>query len=222
MFNNKGEYPQYASTWQFNIKFDQDKDEHSVDSLNMLKNAGIDFDKLRTRGIPYLTFAEYLITSGLVLNEHTTWISFNGLSDFAYLLNCLSNLPLPSTEEEFEESIALYFPNVFDLKILLGHNSMFKGGLNKVASELHIERTGETHQAGSDSMLTGNVFFELIKKGIINKERLKYCHNILFGIGEGADDNETIQYTQFANENDMRMIIMSGTLRQGSYVYGGY
>jgi hypothetical protein len=71
-------------------------------------------------------------------------------------------------------------------------------------------------------MVTGNVFFELIKKGIINKERLKYYHNKLFGIGEGVDDNETIQYTQFANENDMRMIIMLGTLRQGSYVYGGY
>ena len=39
-------------------------------------------------------------------------------------------------------------------------------------------------------MVTGNVFFELIKKGIINKERLKYCHNMLFGIGEGVDDNE--------------------------------
>ena len=114
----------------------------------MLKNAGIDFDKLRTRGISYLTFAEYLTTSGLVLNEHTTWISYNGLSDFVYLLNCLSNLPLQLTEEEFEESIALYFPNVFNLKILLGHNSMFKGGLNKVSSDLHIERTGETHQAG--------------------------------------------------------------------------
>ena len=36
---------------------------------------------------------------------------------------------------------------------------------------------------------------------------------MLFGIGEGADNNETIQYTQFANENDMWRIVMSGTLR---------
>ena len=36
---------------------------------------------------------------------------------------------------------------------------MFKRGLNKVASDLHIERTSETHQAGSDNMITGNVFF---------------------------------------------------------------
>ena len=86
-----------------------------------------------------------------MLNEHSTWISFNGLSDFVYLLNCLSNFSLPLTKEEFEENIALYFPNVFDLKILPEHNSIFKGGLNKVVSELHIERTVETHQAGSDS-----------------------------------------------------------------------
>ena len=85
------------------------------------------------------------------------WTNIQHGSDFAYLLNCLSNLPLPSTEEKLKEDIAQYFLNAFDLKILLVHNSIFKGGLNKVASELHIERTGETHQAGSDSMLTGNV-----------------------------------------------------------------
>ena len=51
---------------------------------------------------------------------------------------------------------------------------------------------------------------------------MKHIKLELFGIGKGADDNEMIQYMQFANENDMRIIIMSGTFRHGSYVYGGY
>ena len=41
---------------------------------------------------------------------------------------------------------------------------MFKRGLNKVASDLHIERTGETHQAGSDNIVTRNVFFSWLRK----------------------------------------------------------
>ena len=48
--------------------------------------------------------------------------------------------------------------------------------------------------------------------------QVKHIKLELFGIGEGADDNEMIQYMQFANENDMRMIIMSGAFRHGSYV----
>ena len=131
-----------------------------------------------------------------------TWISFNGLSDFAYLLRLVLNDTLPKTEQKFEEVLNLYFPNVYDIKILVFDNHFLKGGLNKIAHELKLERTGEMHQAGSDSMLTGDVFFELLKLNYVSNEDLMNCKNILFGIGKGADDNETIAYTKFVDFNN--------------------
>ena len=46
------------------------------DSITILSNSGIEYH--------IIFFAEYFLTSGLVLNDDITWISFNGLSDFAY------------------------------------------------------------------------------------------------------------------------------------------
>lgn len=202
LFNKNGEYPPYISTWQFNLKFDYQKDEYSNKSLTMLTNSGINFEKLRTKGIHYDLFAEYFLVSGLLLNEQVTWISFNGFSDFAYLLKLAINDQLPKTEDKFEELLKLYFPNVYDIKILVMNHHFLKGGLNKIANELKLERTGEVHQAGSDSMLTGDVFYELIKMNYVTGEDLRNCHNILFGIGKGADDTETIAYTKFINDNE--------------------
>lgn len=38
------------------------------------------------------------------------------------------------------------------------------GGLSSLAETLQIERIGPMHQAGSDSLLTAQVFFGLTKK----------------------------------------------------------
>jgi hypothetical protein len=38
--------PQPVNTWQFNLKFDITKDTHHMDSINMLKDAGIKFEHL--------------------------------------------------------------------------------------------------------------------------------------------------------------------------------
>merc|ERR1719420_270118 len=36
-----------------------------------------------------------------------------------------------------------------------------KGGLQELASELEVQRIGPQHQAGSDSLLTGQTFFKM-------------------------------------------------------------
>ena len=36
-----------------------------------------------------------------------------------------------------------------------------KGGLQEVATELEVARIGPQHQAGSDSLLTGQTFFKM-------------------------------------------------------------
>ena len=75
-------------------------------------------------------------------------------------------------------------------------NEIYKGGLNKIAKELNIERKGEVHQAGSDSLVTNEVFFKLIENNTISKNDLNLGKNIMYGIGDGADDSETILYTK--------------------------
>ena len=205
--NSKGERPPNTSTWQFNLRFDRDKENHSSESITLLENCGINFNRLKNEGIPLELFGEYLFISGMVLNENLTWISFNGFSDFAYLLKALTGELLPDTVGEFMELLKLYFPNAYDIKYLINENEIYKGGLNKIAKELNIERHGEVHQAGSDSLVTSQVFLKLIENNSINRMGLNFGKNILFGIGDGADDSETFSYTKFAPGLDISFLL---------------
>ena len=207
--NDKGEFPPGTCTWQFNLHFDVEKDQHSNESISMLYNSGIDFNLMKSKGIPHLLFAEYLTTSGLVLNERITWICFNGSSDFAYLLKYLINGPLPQEEKEFIELINLYFPNLYDIKYLVNDSETYKGGLNKLAKELDVERSGEIHQAGSDSQVTSDVFFRLIRNNVISQNELNEGKNVIYGIGQGNNMAETFNYTQFENGLDISYLYQS-------------
>lgn len=54
-------------------------DTYAQDSIDMLSNsAGIDFSRSQDNGIDQNEFGELLITSGLVLLEDVTWITFTG------------------------------------------------------------------------------------------------------------------------------------------------
>ena len=205
--NAKGEKPPNTTTWQFNLKFDLEKDPHSSESIRLLNNSGINFKKLKNEGISHRLFAEYLTISGMVLNENIVWISFNGFSDFAYLLKLLTWDFLPNDTNNFLELLKIYFPNAYDIKYLIKYNEIYKGGLNKIAKELNIERKGEVHQAGSDSLVTSEVFFKLIENNSITKEDINFGKNIMYGIGEGADDSETFLYTKFAPGIDISILL---------------
>ena len=77
--------------------------------MNLLKQCGIDFDKLKKRGINHKIFAQYLTISNLVLNPDIKWVSFQGAYDFGYLLKLLIGTDLPEKEEEFIVYLNLFF-----------------------------------------------------------------------------------------------------------------
>ena len=170
--NEKGEYPSPYHTWQFNLEFDKSVELYKDDSIDMLKKCGIDFDKLKKKGIKHKTFASYFMISNLVLNPDVHWVSFQGSYDFGYLLKLLINVDLPQSEDEFINELKLYFINFYDIRVIVKDNeNLLKKGLNRLAELLDVKREGQEHQAGSDSMVTIDVFFKLKKNGLVSDNK---------------------------------------------------
>lgn len=161
-------------------------------------------------------FAECLTSSGLILNEDITWISFHGAYDFAYLLKILTNLPLPDNENGFLDQIQTFFPNYFDVRYLVKKDN-FRGSLTKLAQGLDINRIGSQHQAGSDSVVTSEIFFRL--KKISDFDEIFYKgKNVLYGLGYGADEHEAVNFNQnyYANSS-----INNNSFNSNSNLYKG-
>lgn len=159
--DENGNVPEPVSTWQFNFNFDLDIENKSMNSIKLLQDSGIDFQKLKRHGIHPLYFAEKVTASGLVLNDKVHWICFHGSYDFAYLLKIMMNEMLPKTKDAFYHLLKTFFPNIYDIKSFQNEFSIDSGGLNKIAEQLNLTRVGITHQAGSDSLLTQQIFFKL-------------------------------------------------------------
>jgi len=138
--DENGNTPPGGGTWQFNFKFDLkcsspslyldtdgSSDTYAQDSIDMLSNsAGIDFSRSLDNGIDQNEFGELLITSGLVLLEDVTWITFTGYPpnplhrsltfsgyDLGYLLKTMTSVPLPPVDTEFFDLLTTYFPSVY-------------------------------------------------------------------------------------------------------------
>lgn len=183
-FDKDGNTPEGVCTWQFNFKFNLSEDMYAEDSVDLLQNSGIQFDRHEREGIETIHFAEMLLVSGIVLIDNVKWLSFHSGYDFGYLLSILTNQNLPECETEFFENLKLYFPNVYDLKYLMKSCKNLKGGLQEVADMLEVERIGPQHQAGSDSLLTGLAFFKMTE--IYFEDELddsKYLGH-LYGLGQ--------------------------------------
>ena len=155
-----------------------------MDSMEILVQAGINFEDFKTRGIDPIVFAEEFISSGLVLCEEVTWICFHGGFDFGYILHVLDNRALPQTENDFLELLSIFCKRFIDIKYIMKELDM-RGGLSKIGDDLHLDRIGTPHQAGSDSHLTSKVFFELRKIYFQGCLPVMY-DNILFGMGKDS------------------------------------
>ena len=187
-----------------------------------MENCGIDFNKLKKKGIKHKTFAEYFMTSGLVLNPDIKWISFHGCYDFGYLLKLLINENLPDTEKEFMDLLDMYFINYYDIKTMVKRKDNLRIGLKGLAQSLEVLREGKIHQAGSDSVVTIDVYFKLIKYGYLEEKKISGCKNLLFGIGNEEDNKETINYAQFGNllyQNNSNNLLYVPYINNNYYYY---
>ena len=90
--------------YQFNFRFDLDSDMYAEDSIELLKQSGIDFERHASEGVDVQRFGELIMMSGLVLVDEVKWISFHSGYDFGYLLKILTCSALPSTEESSSSS----------------------------------------------------------------------------------------------------------------------
>ena len=156
-----GNTPPGYSTWQFNFKFNLSVDMYALDSIELLKHSGIQFQKHKEDGIDPLDFAELLMSSGIVLMDDIKFLCFHSGYDFGYLLKLLTDKKLPSDEKEFFNLLSIYFPNIYDIKHLMKSCKHLRGGLQEVADQLQLRRIGPQHQAGSDALLTGMAFFKM-------------------------------------------------------------
>ena len=95
------------------------EDLYPEDSIDLLRSSGLDFKKHSFQGIETSDFAEMLISSGLVLMDNVTWITFHSAYDFGYLLAQLTAQKLPDSETEFLASLKIFFPNFYDIKYLI-------------------------------------------------------------------------------------------------------
>jgi len=179
LFDASGNLPKGVCTWQFNFKFNLMEDLYAEDSIDLLRSSGLDFEKHSVAGVEPCDFAEMLLSSGLVLMDNVTWITFHSAYDFGYLLAQLTAMSLPDSETEFLETLKIYFPNLYDIKYLMLSTDNLMGGLQSVANKLKVKRIGSQHQAGSDSLLTGQVFFKIYDKYFSNGlDDVKYSGQI--------------------------------------------
>ncbi|PGH32855.1 CCR4-NOT transcription complex subunit 7/8 [[Emmonsia] crescens] len=182
-------------TWQFNFRFSLEGDMYAQESTSMLAKAGIDFAMHEKNGIDPHDFGALLMTSGLVLVDDVHWISFHSGYDFGYLMKIMLCKPLPDDEQEFHKLLTIFFPSLYDIKYLMKHagrnqavngspltqsaaqiiaNLGQKSGLQDIADELGVKRVGIAHQAGSDSLVTGEIFWkmrQLVFNGSIDQDK---------------------------------------------------
>ena len=121
------------------------------------------------------------MTSGLVLNENTHWLTFHCGYDFGYLLKVLTCEKLPGDLDKFIAKLKLFFPNIIDLKYVANRLN-YHGSLESITQQLGIKRLGTMHQAGSDSFVTGSLYFKL--KDIHDEFNDESFNCILYGMND--------------------------------------
>ncbi|KAL6496346.1 putative CCR4-associated factor 1 9 [Orobanche gracilis] len=181
--------PDNRFIWEFNFcDFDISRDDHASNSIDLLRNQGVDFEFSRKFGAATSRFAELMVSSGLVCNNSVTYVTFHSAYDFGYLIKAISGKPLPGSLSDFLNLLRVFFgDHVYDIKHMMTFCQGLHGGLDRVAKSLGVERVaGKCHQAGSDSLLTWHAFEKVravyFSKGEKEKRLLDHYAGVLYGL----------------------------------------
>ncbi|KAG8834139.1 hypothetical protein FRC17_009478 [Serendipita sp. 399] len=210
LVNDEGKVAQDC-TWQFNFYFNTDEDTYEPNSIDALSKAGLDFARHRSQGIQPADFAELMITSGLVLSDEATWISYHGAYDFGYLLRMLTGAPLPVMEEEFFDIMKIWFPSLYDIKYIMRQiKPSLKGGLQEIAQDLgvaNVAPANATFTSGYAAHLAAITFHKIIDHYIqptTTRWDISGFQGALYGLGStyvsGALDNSRSTLTSAERE----------------------
>lgn len=74
----------------------------------------------------------------VIVNDIITMQSTHSGYDFGYLLKLLTANELPAHDEGYFELLNLYFPQVYDVKVIMKSCSNLRGGLQEVADSLEV------------------------------------------------------------------------------------
>jgi len=204
LVNTEGQLPPNKDVWQFNFHFSLADDSCSMESGELLREAGIDFNKHQSEGILMEDFGELLTTSGLLVDKNITWLTFHSSFDFGYLIKSILIGKLPEDQKEFFRYHKAFFPTSYDIKMLIRQQgpllAKLKGGLQDVANQLQVARIGRQHQAGSDSLLTAMTFFKLKERFFADNwdEVSESVQGQMFGLGE-CSYHYQLQYPSLNN-----------------------
>jgi CCR4-NOT transcription complex subunit 7/8 len=175
-----GHLPPGCSTWIFQFHFDISRDMGSAEAIDRLQKMGVDWAKHASKGIMVNHFGELLTTSGLVLTDDVRWVSFHTGYEYAFLLSkhkILLNIykkfiksilkigilmckSLPTDESEFFELLHLFFPAVYDTR-LLARAAEEQPSIRPGKFVEEVEQGRLYRQGGSDSLKTAAEFFRI-------------------------------------------------------------
>lgn len=163
-FYDEGGQRSPGLSWQFNFReFDPAQDPHVESSIELLRDSGMDFDRNQRDGVDGSAFT-FLFWQRLIMPCYgkIKWVTFHGLYDLGYLIRLVTGLALPNTLPGFLSLVHKTLGRVYDVK----HIAKLYGlgeriGLVKMAEVLGVDRQGQKHQAGYDSMITGLVFWRI-------------------------------------------------------------
>lgn len=146
--------------WTFNLHFDLRFDLHTDASVNFLSAAGIDFPRHALEGIDFKVLGALISSSPLVSHASggapPAWLTFSGSYDLGYLMKLLSPPPFPREPCEFDDALAKLCPQCHELRDWLPH-----GSLEALAREHGVARCGAAHTAGSDALVTLELFLRV-------------------------------------------------------------
>lgn len=145
--------------WSFNLRFNVDVDLHTPKAVAFLRAAGIDFPRHAAEGIDAGELGELLAQSELVGNgpRAPCWVTFAGSYDFGYLMKLLTRKNLPQNHGGFDHTLAEFCPRRHELRDELPH-----GSLDSLARKHGLQRRGLAHTAGSDALLTLELFLAVV------------------------------------------------------------